>query len=71
MSAVSDERSKMKKYKQQSFRPWPENQKRLELAGRIGLNVSEVINEILNEQFDETLKRKGREIQKALETVPA
>lgn len=32
-----------------SFRAWPENQERLEFAEKVGLNVSELINEILRE----------------------
>jgi hypothetical protein len=56
---------------QRTFRPWPENQKRLELADNLGLNVSEVINEVLRDRFDDVLKRKSRKIQEALQAVPA
>lgn len=61
----------MSKSKYRSFRPWPENQKRLELADRLGLNVSEIINEVVEERFEAVLKQKSRKIQEALEAVPA
>lgn len=59
------------KYKSTTFRPWPENAKRLELAGKIGLNVSELLNEAIEETFDSLLKKKSRKIQEALDQVPA
>lgn len=61
----------MSKATYRSFRPWPDNQKRLELADRLGLNVSEVINEVLEDKFDDVLRKKSRKIQEALQAVPA
>jgi hypothetical protein len=60
-----------KQYRQWSFRPWPKNEKRLELAGQIGLNVSELVNEAVDRSFDDLLKKKSRKIHEALEQVPA
>jgi hypothetical protein len=54
-----------------TFRPWPENQKRLELASRIGINVSELINEVLEQKLDDALKRKSKQIQNELNAIPA
>ena len=54
-----------------TFRAWPENKKRLELASNLGLNVSEIINEVLKDRFDEVLKKKSKKIQAALDAVPA
>ena len=53
------------------FRPKPENQKRLELAEQLGLNISEVVNESLSEAFDRILQRKAKKIREAIEQVPA
>ncbi|HEV2434477.1 MAG TPA: hypothetical protein VG077_00615 [Verrucomicrobiae bacterium] len=61
----------MKRYKQYALRPTPENEKRLELAKQIGLNVSELLNEALDAKFDDLLKKKSRDIQHALQQVPA
>jgi hypothetical protein len=44
---------------------------RLELAGKIGLNVSELLNEAVESTFDDLLKKKSRKIQLALQQVPA
>ena len=49
-----------------SFRPWPENHERLELADRIGLNVSELINEVLKENLKNHLERKTKKLREAL-----
>ena len=61
----------MRKYAQRNFRPWPENEKRLELASTLGLNLSEIINEVLDAKFDDVLKQKSKRIQQALNAVPA
>ncbi len=55
--------------KQRSFRPWKENQERLELADRIGLNVSELINEVLQKHIKEHMEIKARKLREAL-SVP-
>ena len=52
-----------------SFKPWPENEQRLAFAGRIGVNVSELINEVLKERLDHALSKRTKEIQKELEMV--
>lgn len=49
-----------------SFIPWPENQERLQLADRLGLNVSELINEVLRDNIAEHLKRKANLIRQAV-----
>jgi hypothetical protein len=53
---------------QRSFRPWPENQERLEFAEKVGVNVSELINEILSDQLRPRLEKKVKAIR---ETVAA
>jgi hypothetical protein len=52
-----------------SFQPTPDNEKRLAFASRIGVNVSELINEILKDRLDDALTKKTRELQKELEMV--
>ena len=52
--------------KQRSFRPWPDNEKRLEQASKVGFNVSELVNEILRDNFDKYVLRKCEEITKAI-----
>lgn len=49
-----------------TFRPWPENQERLEFAEKIGLNVSELINEILRDALKPRLEKKARAIREAV-----
>ncbi len=51
---------------QRNFRPWPENQERLEFAEKIGLNVSELINEILKDQLKPRLEKKAKQIREAV-----
>jgi hypothetical protein len=48
-----------KKRLSRTFRPWPENQVRLELADKGGLNVSELINEVINKHFADHVKEKA------------
>ena len=57
------------KYPQRNFRPWKENQERLELADRIGFNVSELINEVLQEHLPQHMRTKAEKIRQAL-SVP-
>ena len=52
-----------------TFRTWPNNQKRLEVASQLGLNVSELINEVLESRFDAVLQEKSKKIQSALKMV--
>lgn len=56
----------MMKAKQRSFRPWPKNDERLAFAEKLDLNVSEVINEILDENLRPHLERKTKKIREAL-----
>ncbi|MCU0783727.1 MAG: hypothetical protein MUF81_06695 [Verrucomicrobia bacterium] len=49
-----------------TFRPWPTNQERLELAERLGLNVSELINEVLEKNVARHLEDKAKRIREAL-----
>ena len=62
--------NRTKKYKYRSFMPWPENEQRLEMASKIGLNVSELINEALaGGKLDAALKEKSRQLQTQLNAV--
>ena len=58
----------MEKRNQRNFRPIPENQKRLEYAEQIGLNVSELINEVLKKYLKPTLDSKVSEVRRQLST---
>ncbi|MCW5554464.1 MAG: hypothetical protein KIS67_20190 [Verrucomicrobiae bacterium] len=49
-----------------TFRPWPENQERLEFAEKVGLNVSEVINEVLQKHLKKDLEAKTRQLREVL-----
>jgi post-segregation antitoxin (ccd killing protein) len=49
-----------------TFRPWEENQERLELAEKLGLNVSELINEVLDKNITRHLEDKAKRIREAL-----
>ena len=55
---------------QRNFRPWPDNQKRLEFADQLGLNVSQLINEVLKDNLDQHMKTKVEKLRKAL-SAPA
>jgi len=57
------------KKRQRNFKPWPENQERLEFADKLGLNVSDVINEVLKENLKPHLETKSRRLREAL-SVP-
>lgn len=54
-----------------SFSPWPENQERLEYAQKLGLEVSQIVNEILSENLRAYLTKikqvKGKELRAALD----
>jgi hypothetical protein len=54
------------KTSQRGFRAWPENEERLEFAEEIGLNVSEVINEVLQNHLKETLEAKTKKMREQL-----
>ena len=54
-----------------SFNPWPENQERLEYAQKIGLEVSQIVNELLKEHLRPYLTKvkqsKAKELREALD----
>jgi hypothetical protein len=53
-----------------AFQPWPENEQRLEMAQKIGLNVSELINEALaGGKLDAALNAKSRQLQTQLDAM--
>jgi hypothetical protein len=52
--------------KPRSFKPWPENRERLEFAEKVGLNVSEIINEILLDNLKPRLEKKVKQIREAV-----
>lgn len=49
-----------------SFKAWEENQKRLEFADRLGMNVSEVINEVLKDGLKQVIEKKMRSLRDTL-----
>lgn len=55
--------------KNRTFRPWPENQERLEIADKLGLNVSELINEALERSAKKLIEEKTKKLREAL-SVP-
>lgn len=60
----------MKNRVTRSFLPWDDNRKRLEFAHRmLGLNVSELINEVLSKHLKTHMEAKSKEIREAL-SVP-
>jgi hypothetical protein len=56
-------------YANRTFRPWKENQERLEFAEKLELNVSEVINEVLKKHLKDHLETKMKKLREAL-TAP-
>lgn len=52
-----------------TFVPWPENRERLEIASKLGLNVSELINEALEASAKKIIEAKTRKLREAL-SVP-
>jgi hypothetical protein len=72
VSLVSQPETKgevMKEKAYRSFRPTPENQERLELADRLGINVSELINESLTRAAKQIIETKAKKLREAL-SVP-
>ncbi len=49
----------------------PGLQERLELAVKLGVNVSESVRELLPAALDKKIKQKTKEMRELLETVPA
>lgn len=52
-----------------SFQAWPENEQRLAIASRLGINVSEIINEALSANLEKTLQKKFKEIEAEMKMV--
>lgn len=59
----------MKKMPSRTFRPSVENQERLEMADRVGFNVSELINEVLRDHLPKHMSSKVEKMRQAL-SVP-
>ena len=55
-----------KKASPRTFKAWSENEERLEFAENKGLNVSEVINEVLSKYLKPTLETKHQEDARAI-----
>ena len=49
---------KTRKTVPRSFKPWPENNARLEYAQQLGLDISKVVNELLNCHLKDYLERE-------------
>jgi hypothetical protein len=50
-----------------AFRPWPANEERLDFADeKLGLNVSELINEVLEQHLRHHLETKTKKLREAL-----
>jgi len=54
---------------QRNFKPWPENQERLEHAEKLGISVSELINESLAKVGKQLIESKAKKLREAL-SVP-
>ena len=50
-----------------AFRPTDKNQNRLNMAKTLGVNVSELINGLLEKHADEELRKRQKQLQKNLE----
>ncbi len=51
------------------FRATPENEERLQYAEKLGLNLSEIVNEILADHLRDHLSKKTAKLREAL-TAP-
>ena len=52
-----------------SFQAWPQNEHLLSIASRVGINVSEVINESLDANLERVLKEKLKKIESEMKLV--
>lgn len=57
------------KLKSRTFKAWPRNQERLEFAEQLDLNVSELINEVLEKHLKTHLEIKTKKLREQL-SVP-
>jgi len=55
--------------KYRSFMPRPENEQRLAMASRLGINISEIINDALAASLEKQLQQKFKSIQSELAGV--
>ncbi len=58
-----------KKVAQRNFRPSRKNQQLIAIAERLGFNVSEIINEVLESGLESAMKKKTNALQKELQMV--
>jgi hypothetical protein len=56
----------MRKTPLRTFQPWPKNRDRLAFADKVGLNVSELINEVLDDHLKKHLEAKANKIREAV-----
>lgn len=66
---LNERRAMNGKLKSRTFKAWPQNQERLAFAEKLDLNVSEIINEVLEKHLKTHLEVKTRKIREAL-SVP-
>ncbi len=52
-----------------AFQAWPENEKRLSIASRMGINVSELINESLAASLEKQLEDRFQKLQTEIKMV--
>ena len=55
--------------KYRSFMPRPENEHRLSIASRLGINISELINDSLSASLERQLAFKFKEMEKEMKMV--
>jgi hypothetical protein len=52
-----------------SFQAWPENEHRLAIASRVGINVSELINKALKANLERDLKAEFEKLKDEMKMV--
>lgn len=55
--------------KPRTFRPWPENQMHFDFAERSGVNVSEVLNQIVAKHFKRQCQQNAQAQIKAMNSI--
>jgi len=53
--------------KPKAFRPTAENQRRLEYAEKLGIGVSDVVNDLLAKHLKDYLENRALQLRKALD----
>jgi len=56
----------MKKFASRTFRPWQQNDDELKVADDLGMNVSQLINEVLEEHLRDHMKKKVERMRRTL-----